>query len=422
MINPSSSSRARAPLQSISREYYTSEPKLPWVHGLFVWVSIFALVKPDSLVYIGLGWLDSVAVLFDTALLVGLLLFVLLSPTKLHAPILVLLLFWILVAISTAFGSAEFDQYLKMAGPSIAMCLLFEIYLQRYPRFFLKSVVIVLLVLYSINLLTIIVYFPEGMYDTANVSGDNYFMGFDNGMIINLLPLCGFVSCIAYSNRGKLRGRLFWFTLTITVVSLVYVQAITGIVQIIIFLVLLFWSSHDYGPRILKPILLIILFFLIALGLTVFRVQHLFAGALEDVGKDVTLTGRDGLWDAALSLVAERPWVGHGVSSQAIVGTNDHFYAHPHSLLLDTLVKGGIVLLAVFILLLITFVIEFYRQRNVNVRSIVLVCLFAMLIGETVTSYQFKPLFWALFVLIGYADSFSWTGVKLSKNPALGTS
>ena len=81
---------------------------------------------------------------------------------------------------------------------------------------------------------------------------------------------------------------------------------------------------------------------------------------LTAMGKDITLTGRTGLWEAVLDMVQERPWLGYGYSGFWL-GTDGEGSAYvlqlvgwpatySHNGVLDLLLDVGYIGLFVFLL------------------------------------------------------------------------
>ncbi|MCX7826088.1 MAG: O-antigen ligase family protein, partial [Verrucomicrobiae bacterium] len=94
------------------------------------------------------------------------------------------------------------------------------------------------------------------------------------------------------------------------------------------------------------------------------------------LGKDTTLTGRTGLWDAVIEMIARRPWLGYGFSgfwlglggeSAHVVQAVNWIPPHAHNGLLDVWLDIGLLGVAVFLLgFLIGFCRAFAWARTIK--------------------------------------------------------
>lgn len=373
------------------------------VSGLVLGVMIFALIKPDSLPYIGLGWLETALIGLDAVVLLVLFVFLLSGRIGFNPITVALVCMWICLAISTALESQDYLQLLKTAGPATCTCLLTDYMMRRNPGLFLGACARALALFYTINAVTIVLYYPEGLYSTDWVTGDCYFMGFDNGMIYGLLPMCVYATCYSLRAKGRVFSSLPLYCICLALFSVCYVKAATGIIVMVIFTALLIWREKTCDNGIIKPLVLLPIFFIATLLLVIFHIQTYFSGTIYDLfSKDATLSGRTYLWDYAMSLISQQPLIGYGATTRAIVGTNGHIYPHPHCLVLDMLYRGGIPMFLAFIAVIVAFSLAYYKAKKGLARDAILIGAFALLVGEVAGSTQFKPLFYGLFALMGH--------------------
>jgi O-antigen ligase len=385
----------------------------------FIYSIVFlALLKPDSLLYIGLSWLDTLLIVCDGFIIVYLSLSLLIRRYKMSAISIGIICLYLSLTLSTLLISKDYFTLLKTAGPAIAMCMFTDYSLQNNPKSYLKTTVILLGTLYFLNFITILLYYPEGMYQTEYVVGDTYLMGFDNGMIYNLLPLCCYALLYSYVVKNKIFSKISISMLALMLVSEIYVKSGTGIIQAVIFVLMIFCVEKKIFTNLLRPTILFASFYVGTILFTVFRIQNYFTDFIIGVlGKDLTLTGRTYLWDYAISVIQDNLLIGIGAGGTTVLGDNGHAYTHPHSMLLDLMYKGGIIMLICFIILTILFIYKFKHSHSNTVRRVILVTIFVFLLGETVNSMQYKVFFWGTFVLIGYSDRLAGLhGKKLSKN------
>lgn len=367
-------------------------------------ILIFAFIKPDSLEYIGLKWLDTLLILIDSTVMVVLFLFLITKKYRISNCSIIILLIYISIGVCTIFGQKDYFSLLKVAGTSFGFALFTDFMLQRNPDIYFKASITTLIILFSINFITIIIYYPTGMYEMEKIVGDLYFMGHDNGMIYNLIPLSALSLLYAYLKKGKF---VTWYTicaLFLLFASVIYVQSATGIIEGILLLLLVFMYDNKYLSRIIKPSILIFIYLLFNVLIVFMRIQNYFSWFIVDMlGKDLTFTGRTILWDYTIYKVMKNHFMGYG-TGVVIPGTNNHTYPHCHNLLLDFLFKGGIFALIFFILLLCVFSKYYYRVVDKKIAKLILIPLFILLFGEITSAVPYKIYFWSFFVLIQYAN------------------
>lgn len=366
----------------------------------------FALIKPDSLEYIGLKWLDSLLMALDcVALLVFCFLF-LVGRIKFNPITMSVVSLMLLLAASTAFGSKDYFELVKIAGPAVVACLMTDCLLQRRPILFLRASTWGLLILFTINLVTILLTYPRGLYNPPLVEGDCYFLGYDNGMIYNIIPMCTYSALYSLAKTGRVLSTISAYCVGISAVSVLYVQSVTGIIALSAFLLLLIVKSTlNHNSWFIRPFPLFAVFFVATFLLVILHVQTYFADFIfQAFGKDATFSGRTYLWDYAIGQIIQNPLSGTGATTRSVVGINGHIYPHPHCLILDLLYKGGIPVFCAFLTMLFLFARSYDARKKTLSRDIVLIGVFSLLVVEITGSVQFKPLFWALFSLVAYCD------------------
>lgn len=116
----------------------------------------------------------------------------------------------------------------------------------------------------------------------------------------------------------------------------------------------------------------------------------------EDIlRKDVTLTGRVGIWKGVLQMVYEKPLLGHGLLDDPHMyqdfGYNAGLYTHAHSAYLQTLYEGGfLTILAVFALLVFTSV-KIRKSSDKNFAGIFKIIIFLFLLNLQVDQFLMYP-------------------------------
>ena len=232
-------------------------------------------------------------------------------------------------------------------------------------------------------------------------------MGYDNGMIYNLLPLCGVSFILSYKKYGKLITKYSIFALFVSLISEFWVMSASGVLQILFLVILLFVLKKE--RKFITPTFMFSLFFIVSILINVFSIQNEFSWLIVDIlNKDLTLTRRTFLWEYAIQVISNNPILGIGFGEKNIIGVYEREYSHPHSMLLDILVKGGVVLMTIFILILNNFSKKFKKSKNIIIKNIIFLVIAVFLIGEVVNSVQYKVFFWSFLVLIEYTEKIKY--------------
>lgn len=380
--------------------------KLSWHRLIKIFILAFTflgLFKPDSLEYLNLKWLDSFLMFWDVLVLIYLLIALVIGKYKMTGTTICVIAIYISYAVSTIRMSQDYMTFIKTAGPITAICLLVDYSMQNNPDEYLDAIVFLLNTLFTMNFISIILYYPEGMYDLSYIVGDLYLLGFDNGMIYTLIPLAGY-SCIrSCKKRGKIVSFGSVYAISIMLVSVFYVRAGSGMVQALFFVFMLVLIIGNTGRKIVNPVVAFGTFYLATYLIVVRRITSQLQPLFDLLGKDSTFSGRTYMWNYALLSINEHFTLGIGATARTVLGKNGLLYPHPHCLLLDFLYRGGIVMFLLFTALLIRFSFVYYKKSGV-VKSLILISVFSILIGEVVNSAQYKVFFWSMFPLIEYVE------------------
>lgn len=367
-------------------------------------ILFFALLKPDSLDHIGLKWLDISLVIIDGMLMFIMFFFAVIRKIKVSGTTFIIILIYFFIGLSTLFGTKDLFSLLKVSGTAIGAGLFTDYCMQKDPEIYFKAGIFTLIILFSINCITILKYYPVGMYRLDYVVGDLYFMGHDNAMIYNLVPLCSLSFIFSYIKKKKILNKVSLYAVILTFFSEFYVKSATGIIEVLLLLLLFTLINNKKFDKLLNPKLLFFTYILLNLLVVIFRIQNNFSWFFVDIlGKDLTFTGRTYLWDYAINMINYHSFLGYGMGVE-IIG-NGHIYPNAHCLILDFLFKGGFFSLMSFLLLMINFNINYRKSENKVIAKMILIPIIVLLTGEITAAIPYKPLFWSLFVLINYSDS-----------------
>lgn len=243
----------------------------------------------------------------------------------------------------------------------------------------------ILICVYSIyiiiNFITVIFY-PNGMYVNRWGIYLNYFLGAKNVFALYSLPC---VTLIGYKIITGTKKFSYLIILLLSFLSSVIVWS--GSNMLIIGLMIIGILSANYFTKFYKLFnfrnyLIITLFIFVTI--VIFQNLKVFSWLIETVlHKDLTLTGRIGIWDSSIRVIKERPIFGYGVlDGNAIIRiTNNRFGINTHNMFLWCLFIGGIVNLANLIVLLLRLNIEISKYRSNKVMVFISWSVFMLLVS-----------------------------------------
>lgn len=372
------------------------------INPLFMAIAMFALVKPDSLYYLGLGFLDVALQAFDVLLLLVLLINI--NVYRISKQTLLVILMYSIMTVSTLIHATNYSYLIRTIGPAVAACLYTDYCMQKASDRFVFVGMRLWQVLYTFNLISIILY-PNGIYTTDRLSGGSYLLGFDNGFTLTLFPMVAFSLLYEYKTNGKIFGFNSIYSIILIVITELLVWSGSGVMMMAFFLIFIIWQNTPLVKKLIKPRLFIGAFYILTFLLVFVRELDYLAPIIIALGKDLTLTGRTYLWDYVISEVKNNWLLGVGLGGFTVVGRYNS-YLHPHCLLLDLLYKGGICMFGVFTLLLHRFCKHISKCNNCIPGIIILITVTTMLMGEIINSAQYKPYFWVLIVMSSYIAKF----------------
>ena len=322
-------------------------------------------------------------------------------PKRAKVTIFVILYHIYLVGVTISKGGAVSDIRVD-AVIFVGLTILTEVVANENPSFFFHGLLYLLIGYLFLNFLSI-VFFPKGLYSTQYFS-TNYFLGYDNQNVNIMLP-----ALVLAVGRKKYNIRFSKILLCITLfLDLFTVLTFrSGASMVVIALMLLlslpmfsnktkFFNSTNYF------ILNMVMFF----GIVVFRMQELFRFLIVDIlGKDLTLTGRTYIWDRAWYFIKKNPIFGYGVESYIYRGAKMNLPAvypaglHAHDRYIETLYRGGVILLVVYIFILLFFVIGSSKNKESEIAKVLTVGIFVYLTGMLTEFYKYSYLFFPMLLM-----------------------
>lgn len=282
---------------------------------------------------------------------------------------------------STFLNDGNYWGLLVSSGSVLTYCMIIEMGIRENARALFRATIIDLSVLCVLNLLTVLL-FPDGMYKTTYTQ--NWLLGYDNIHILFILPLLCFYSMYAGAKRTPFFRKLcFWAIIS---ASVYITWSATSVVGCTLFLVILFMNELSIRPRVMNPYTYVLV--TLAGFLMIFVIQNLdiFRVLIVDIlHKDMTFTGRITIWNAALYLIAKKPFLGYGVADVATNMARLHGVGHTHNYFLQIAYEGGIVSLICYAVIILMICKKLYEARGTGegfLLSGMLFCFLLMFLDE----------------------------------------
>lgn len=328
-----------------------------------------------------------------------------------------IVLYYAIVLSATLVNDGEAKSVIVQCVTFIPICMLLELVMRRNSQD-LFSILLPILECYVLINAASVLLFPDGLYKTNSAWLDTYyFLGYRNQMINFILPCL----CLEFLNveYGKQSNRGAWirtaFFLLISVYSIF--SAGSGASTVLIVSLGVFFIIKGVVPSaVLNFRICLIIVAILFFSIVIFRMQYLFFGIIDSLGRDPTLTGRVYIWDKTLYLIQHNWLLGYGVENvdyriaqYRSLGFRSVDLAaglHAHDRILEVLFRGGVPLLTCYLAMLLCIEKRLYRYRGRNSAKILSFCIFMYLIGMLTEYYDYSPLFFALFFMAFNVDLF----------------
>lgn len=305
------------------------------------------------------------------------------------------LLFFGAIAVPTLAYSGDTRSLCIVVMQVMALSLYANYGCFIYGVDFLRLTGLVYFIYAIINLATMIL-LPNGLF-ALEAAEHSWFLGHKNTLIKYLLPGVYSIGLSALINKSKFDFLTILY-MFITIATTIIGGSSTSIVALTI--LALCWLFKSKQLKINKlitfyaPLIYNLIFFVF---IVVLRMQDRFAYLIENIlGKQLTLTGRTGLWDRILLNIAYHPLNGYGLEySETIQARLNYWNVSAHNIVADYLYEGGICCIIIFVIL---FVVIKKRLDRLN--------------GEYELVYIFNNIMFLAFSIVWSTDTFVRTNIQ----------
>lgn len=388
------------------------------IDSIICFLSAIFLIKPSCLPYIFGNTVNRLYTLVSLSIC-ALIVLIYIYKRNLSKIVFLIVLYYAYQIIITFYYGGDIVGITSTAVQFVCICLFSELYMNKDKNCYINVTSFVLESYVYINFLTILL-FPEGLYRTVSTNNpNNWFLGYKNQLINYMLPAMVFVLvnyfCNSEGSKFTKKLRVFLLYGCSVVTSFVIWSGATLIISFIMIVFVAFHSHFKTSVFNFRNYLIVNIGLTVAI--VILRLQNLFSFIIVDVlNKDITLTGRVYIWDKTLEYISQNYIFGYGVEEYGYRLIKMHMggswwltnYAalHCHCRFLEVMYRGGVILLAIYLLVLITTSKKLMTYKNSLFSKILSIALFSYLLGMITEWYDYSPLFFVLIILANFCGDF----------------
>lgn len=274
-------------------------------------------------------------------------------------------IFYATIAIPTIINSGDIGALATVVLQVMSLSLYANYGCNAYGVRFLYTAGSVYFLLALVNLVTMIV-FPNGLFALA-AAEHSWFLGHKNTLIKYLIPGLYSLGLASLIEKSKFIAKWYIYLVLVITTTLIGGSSTSLVALLVLGMCYIVRNKHWKAIRVVNfyaPLVYNLAFFVL---IVVFRMQDMFAYLIENVlGKQLTLTGRTSLWDRILLCIARRPFNGYGLETTTIIQERlEYWNVSVHNILADYLYEGGILCVAVLVVL---FVITKKNFNDITVK------------------------------------------------------
>lgn len=301
--------------------------------------------------------------------------------SRLPKLILPVLLFETTIAISTILNQGDMARALIDGVSIVAYIVLLTLGLKYNGRGMMFLLSRILGVLVIVNLISVLCY-PQGLPADLYTNSENplYFMVIDNGSALFLVFSIMVFAVHNLLSYGALKvgGKILIMCALITAFLAGSATAVLSVALMVI--ALFFILVSDFSKR-QNPIVLFVIYILVFLYLITMQDNIVSEFVLEKIfNRPANFTGRYYLWESAIQMIREHPWIGYGRSTQDYISAWGGYFSS-HNYVLETLLQGGAAALAFFVLTVVYAVKKSLHTRHGRITACIVYGLITILIA-----------------------------------------
>ncbi|MGN0475337.1 MAG: O-antigen ligase family protein [Acutalibacteraceae bacterium] len=319
-------------------------------HTMFLYIAAICFTASSSAFIKGLPVIGQVINAVECVIFIYCFL-MLIKSRKVNTYTWLVILFYVLLGVSTVLGTKEYFTYIVYAIQGIGATVFINYEFNRYPVETAKVLRNVLMCFILINLFMCIL-FPGGFYGTGNTA--MFFLGYRIAFTPFIIAQVFF--SLLYDYASKASDKISIFSIASVVVGFMSVlikNVSTGIVTLAAVLGLVAICKHR--KKQFNLYYFYIIYAVIFVGIVIYNIQYhipFISYFLVDVlGKSLTFDHRTTIWLATIKEFLEKPILGYGLTGGGGVLVKFEYRVatlSAHNQILNLLWEGGVVAFSVF--------------------------------------------------------------------------
>lgn len=312
----------------------------------------------------------------------------------------IITIFYLTVGVSTIINGGDLAELLSNSILIIGFVMWVELLLRNYPIRALQVLNFIFASLTYINLLFFLV-FPNGYnnyYSSTGLLVVRYFLGVYNQFAAVLIPAV-IISVIYSLIKHKKICLSTWVLISSVVFTFLYFWSATSILGIGLIIFYLIFVHKGLLKYFVNYKILSICFIALFIMIVFANNLSIFAFIIEDIlNKDLTLSTRTRIWEAAIQMISQSPFMGYGfLEGGRYIFISHSIERNAHNMFLQILLQGGVIGLSTVILII---TIVFRRISTFRNEKVVRFFLFSMFISFVMMLSEVYSMTFLLVVLL----------------------
>ncbi|MEQ8155641.1 MAG: O-antigen ligase family protein [Clostridiaceae bacterium] len=305
------------------------------------------------------------------------------------------------IIISTYMNNLNYEQVIYVFMGIVGFCIYCYLGINHNLKLFIKCSFYVLAVMIVINLI-LFINNPDGLFITDYYGARYHFFGNKNNFLSYIFPELVFV---VFALKLGIERKIILFSVAlISVITIVLSSSSSSILVVFFYLFFFYLDYKKDGINKLNYNRSIFIYLCLFFLIVIFRLQRLFSFIIEDIlKKSLDFSNRTEIWDVAISMVAQKPFIGYGADFENGVVRILNTYYYGHNLFLEIMLSGGVTSLFFFILA-VNSVRKKVMKTNIKINStIAWITMSFSLATLTEAFFTTKPLY--LLLMIAYCSN-----------------